>query len=107
MDKKIKKIIKLLYDLKTDNEFYFTTYGTDLLEDLINSAKEECTNSLISLDFDTEYLLEEFREIQHEIFDDKGEAYRGSPVSHNFAELVLKIINGLDNYAKAIIDSKE
>ena len=45
-EKKIKDILKVLYDLKNGDEFYFNTYGTDLLEGLVDSVKEECAKIL-------------------------------------------------------------
>ena len=40
MNKKIKKILKVLYALKDGDEFYFKSYGADLMADLIKEDKE-------------------------------------------------------------------
>lgn len=46
--------------------------------------------------FKTEYQLQEFRDIQHEHFDDKGEVYSGLGREHSLCEQMLKLINQLE-----------
>lgn len=71
---------------------WFATYEVSIL---LNSLLD------VQLDFDTEYLLEEFRKIQDECFSKNGESYKGNILSHSTMELMLQIINGLDNYIKS------
>ena len=58
---------------------------------------------------ETEFLLDEFRKIQDEHFENKtGESYRGNIISHTTMELMLKIINGLDGHINRIkVNSNE
>ncbi len=72
------------------------------LPTLLQAERERYAKSLIDLDFDTEYALEEFRTIQEEHFDKSGKSYRAGVISHHTMELMLKIINGFDDYVKAI-----
>ena len=66
------------------------------------TEREKLIRSLIDLDFDTEYALQKFRETQADYFDEEGKSYRGNIISHSTMELMFKIINGFDNYAKSI-----
>lgn len=47
------------------------------------------------MNFDTLFLLEEFRAIQPELFDESGKAYR-MVNAHGMAEQMLKLINALE-----------
>jgi hypothetical protein len=47
------------------------------------------------MNFDTTYLLEEFRAIQPELFDESGKAYR-MVNAHGVAEQMLKLINQME-----------
>ena len=69
---------------------------------LLQAEREKCAKNIIDLDFDTEYSLQEFRRTQADYFDEEGKSYRGNIISHSTMELMFKIINGFDNYAKAI-----
>ncbi len=68
----------------------------------VSEEREKRIKSLIDLDFDTECALNEFRTTQEEHFDEEGKSYRGNIISHSTMELMFKIINGFDNYAKSI-----
>lgn len=56
--------------------------------------------------FETEYLLQEFRDIQDQHFDDDGKAFTGTYVSTGIMERMLNLINQLEkelNNHQAII----
>jgi len=70
------------------------------LDQYKQSIIEKCAKKMIDLDFDTEYKLEIFRNIQSEHFDGDNKSHSGNIISHNTMNLMLEIINGFDNYHK-------
>ena len=50
--------------------------------------------------FETEYMLQEFREMQSEHFDENGKVYAGLGSQHWLAERMLKLINQLEKEIK-------
>lgn len=48
------------------------------------------------MDFETEYQLQEFRELQPSYFDGEDKTYTGTIFDLNMAERVLKLINQLE-----------
>lgn len=56
--------------------------------------------------FDTEYMLEEFRATQHELFDSDGKSYR-SVWMHSAADDMLKLINALEQEIKLLEEKAE
>lgn len=52
--------------------------------------------SVIEYDFETEYQLQEFREIQKDHFDEDGKAFR-NVISVHLCERMLKLINQLES----------
>lgn len=48
------------------------------------------------MNFETEYQLQEFREIQGQYFDELGKAYTGTIFNLDTAERMLKLINQLE-----------
>lgn len=46
--------------------------------------------------FETEYQLEEWRQVQLEHFDSENKAYKGQNMSHETQEQMLRLINQLD-----------
>lgn len=51
----------------------------------------------INIHFETEYQLQEFRELQPSYFDKDGKAYTGTIFDLNMAERMLKLINQLES----------
>ena len=54
--------------------------------------------------FDTEFALQEFREVEREMFDEAGKAYTGSIISYRQSEEMLKLINMLESELKNLPD---
>jgi hypothetical protein len=50
----------------------------------------------IEIDFETVYQLQEFRSIEKEYFNEKGELYRNIKVTPRIMEMMLKLINQLE-----------
>ena len=48
------------------------------------------------MEFDIEWNLQEFRNEQHELFDENGKRYTGVSLSNDTAEAMLKLINDLE-----------
>lgn len=51
------------------------------------------------INFDAKYILQEFRELQKDYFDEDGGAYKNS-MSTDFCELMLTLINTLELQVK-------
>ena len=51
------------------------------------------------MNYETEYKLKLFRDIQPSLFDEKGKAYRGTRVSNSQLEQMLELINCLETEA--------
>jgi hypothetical protein len=47
------------------------------------------------MEFETEYLLKEFREIQDQYFDENNKCYTGVNLSANIMEKMLELIDNL------------
>jgi hypothetical protein len=89
----VGKIRDLLIDrieLKERHEDLIHRYN-DLL--LMYSIKNKIKES--TLDFETEYQLQEFRDIQKDHFDKDGKAFQ-SVISVHLCERMLKLINQLE-----------
>jgi len=49
------------------------------------------------MEFDLEYKLQQFRDEQPELFDEKGERYIATPISKSNGEMMLQLINELES----------
>jgi len=50
--------------------------------------------------FETEYQLQQFREVEKEMFDENGKAFTGSRISERQSEEMLTLINSLETELK-------
>lgn len=47
------------------------------------------------MEFDLEYKLQQFREVEREYFDENGERYTRTPIGKESSEMMLQLINEL------------
>ena len=79
--------------LTNEGDDTYTSKSEELM-DFLHGVKPL---DLCAMEFDLEYKLKLFREIESENFDEKGERYTGSNFSKETSEMMLQLINELES----------
>ena len=94
-------LIKIKIEYPEHGMVVLTNEGGDTYtsksEELIDFLHGVKLLNLCAMEFDLEYKLKLFREIEKENFDEKGERYTDSNFGKETSEMMLQLINELEN----------